>query len=146
MLKYPSLRGRARYTRTKGSVMSQDESATAAGRSRPEGAESPFLRALKWIGLDLSGPDRSSTLQIGIYALLVFVPVAIAARLLGLSQLWLFITSAAAIVPLAKILGNATEELALRVGSGVGGLLNATFGNAVELIIAFFALQAGLYD
>ena len=117
--------------------MSQDESATAAGRSRPEGAESPFLRALKWIGLDLSGPDRSSTLQIGIYALLVFVPVAIAARLLGLSQLWLFITSAAAIVPLAKILGNATEELALRVGSGVGGLLNATFGNAVELIIAF---------
>ncbi|HUS16437.1 MAG TPA: calcium/proton exchanger, partial [Chloroflexia bacterium] len=51
-----------------------------------------------------------------------------------------------AIIPLAKILGTATEELASRVGSGVGGLLNATFGNATELIIAIVALNAGLTE
>ncbi|MFL5732909.1 MAG: calcium/proton exchanger [Chloroflexia bacterium] len=125
--------------------MSQDES-TSTAAPHPRGAQSPFLKALEWIGLDLSGPERSSSLLIGIYALLIFIPVAIAVRLLNLGELWLFITSAAAIIPLAKILGTATEELAVRVGSGIGGLLNATFGNAVEMIIAFFALQAGLYE
>jgi Ca2+:H+ antiporter len=125
----------------------EDERAGPSTATRSEGARQPaLLRALDWIGLDLSGPDRSSNLQIGIYALLVFIPVALAVWLLRLGELWLFVTSAAAIVPLAKMLGTATEELALRVGSGVGGLLNATFGNAVELIIAFFALQEGLYE
>jgi Ca2+:H+ antiporter len=107
---------------------------------------SPLITALEWIGLDMSGPDRSSKLLIGIYALLVFIPAAVIVRLFHLGDLWLFVTSAAAIVPLAKILGTATEELALRVGAGIGGLLNATFGNAVEMIIAIFALQAGLYE
>lgn len=106
----------------------------------------PFLRALAYIGLDMTGPGRSSILQIIIYALLIFVPITLAVKFLHLGELWLFISAAAAIIPLAKILGTATEELAIRVGSGVGGLLNATFGNAVEMIIAFFALQAGLYD
>ncbi len=106
----------------------------------------PFLRALSYIGLDMTGPERASIFQIAIYALLLFIPIAFIVKLLGLSELWLFITSAAAIIPLAKILGAATEELALRVGAGIGGLLNATFGNAVEMIIAFFALQAGLYE
>jgi Ca2+:H+ antiporter len=106
----------------------------------------PLLRALAWIGLDLTGPERASILQIAIYALLVFIPIALAVRFLHLGEVWLFITAAAAIIPLAKILGTATEELALRVGSGIGGLLNATFGNAVEMIIAFFALQAGLFE
>ena len=115
----------------------------------PEQAQatrSPFLRALAWIGLDLTGPDRASIFQIAIYALLVFIPVALAVRFLHLGEVWLFVTASLAIIPLAKILGTATEELALRVGSGVGGLLNATFGNAVEMIIAFFALQAGLFE
>ncbi|MCG8469063.1 MAG: cation transporter, partial [Gemmatimonadetes bacterium] len=58
----------------------------------------------------------------------------------------LFITSAIAIIPLAGIMGKATEHLAERVGAGLGGLLNATFGNAAELIIAIFALRAGLTD
>ncbi len=107
---------------------------------------SPFIKALEWIGLDLKGPDKSSILQIVIYAMLVFVPAAFAAKLLGLSNLWLFFTSVPAIIPLAKILSHATEQLALRVGAGIGGLLSATFGNAVEMIIAFFALQAGLFD
>lgn len=122
------------------------ETDMAAPEPHPSGAGSPFLRLLAWIGLDLTGPGRSSVLQIGIYALLVFIPVALAVRLLHLGDVWLFITASAAIIPLAKILGTATEELALRVGPGVGGLLNATFGNAVEMIIAFFALQAGLYE
>lgn len=106
----------------------------------------PLLRALAYIGLDMTGPGKSSILQMAIYSLLIFVPIAFLAKLLHWSELWLFITSAAAIIPLAKILGTATEELALRVGSGIGGLLNATFGNAVEMIIAFFALQKGLFD
>jgi Ca2+:H+ antiporter len=101
---------------------------------------------LEWIGLDLTGDGRSSGLQIAIYSLLIFFPVALAVKLLNAGGPWLFITSAAAIIPLAKILSTATEHLVVRVGPGVGGLLNATFSNAVEMIIAFFALQAGLYD
>lgn len=60
--------------------------------------------------------------------------------------LWIFAASGLAIVPLAGWMGRATEHLAVRTGEGVGGLLNATFGNAAELIIAFSALRAGLYD
>lgn len=76
--------------------------------------------------------------------LLVFVPVSIIVDVLALPDLWLFITSAIAIVPLAGLIGEATEQLADRVGPGIGGLLNASFGNATELIIAAFALSAGL--
>ncbi len=79
-----------------------------------------------------------------IYLLLLFVPVSIAAELLHWNPTIVFVTSMLAIVPLAKTMGYATEEIALRTGPGLGGLLNATFGNAVELIIAFFALRAGL--
>ena len=59
---------------------------------------------------------------------------------------WIFVTSCLAIIPLAGLMGKATEHLAERVGEGIGGLLNATFGNAAELIIAIMALRAGLYD
>jgi len=79
--------------------------------------------------------------------LLVFVPVAVALKYLQPeSHTAIFITSALAIVPLAGWLGSATEHLASKTGEGVGGLLNATFGNAAELIIALVALQKGLYD
>jgi len=57
-----------------------------------------------------------------------------------------FACAALAIIPLAGLMGEATESLAARLGAGVGGLLNATFGNAAELIIALVALQRGLYD
>jgi Ca2+:H+ antiporter len=78
--------------------------------------------------------------------LLVFVPVAIGLELLAPDRhLLVFLVSALAIVPLAGWMGRATEQLASRLGEGVGGLLNATFGNAAELIIAFAALRAGLY-
>ncbi|PZS00573.1 MAG: cation transporter, partial [Candidatus Chloroheliales bacterium] len=78
--------------------------------------------------------------------MLVFVPIAFIVGFAHLGGIWEFLTSALAIIPMAKLLGTATEELAARVGSGLGGLLNATFGNATELIIAFFALQAGLTE
>jgi Ca2+:H+ antiporter len=72
--------------------------------------------------------------------LLVLAPVAIAIRLLGAPDLAIFLTSAAAIVPLAGMIGRATEQLALHMGSRIGGLVNATFGNVTELIIAVFLI------
>ena len=79
--------------------------------------------------------------------LLGFTPLAIALHYLAPSHHGLiFITAAIAILPLAGWLGWATEQLADRSGEGVGGLLNATFGNAAELIIALAALRAGLHD
>jgi Ca2+:H+ antiporter len=78
--------------------------------------------------------------------LLIFVPVALVLRFWpGLSNpTALFVCSAIAIVPVAGWIGRATEELATRMGEGLGGLLNATFGNAAELIIAGIALSKGL--
>ena len=78
--------------------------------------------------------------------LLIFVPVAILLKFLApTSHIFIFVTACLAIVPLAGWLGRATEELAHHTGEGVGGLLNATFGNAAELILAIMALQKGLY-
>ena len=78
--------------------------------------------------------------------LLVFVPIAIALRLWPAisNPTALFICSAIAIIPVAGWIGKATEALASRMGEGLGGLLNATFGNAAELIIAGIALSKGL--
>lgn len=79
--------------------------------------------------------------------LLVFVPAALALRyLFDADPTWIFVMSAVAIIPLAGLLGLATEKLADHFGVGVGGLLNATFGNAAELIISVIALRAGMYD
>jgi Ca2+:H+ antiporter len=76
--------------------------------------------------------------------LLAFVPATVVAELLEAPHLLLFALSALAILPLAGQIGTATETVAERLGPGVGGLLNATFGNAAELIISLFALAAGL--
>ena len=78
--------------------------------------------------------------------LLIFVPIAIVLELMHAGPTLIFVTSCLAIIPLAGVMGKATEHLAERVGEGIGGLLNATFGNAAELIIAIVALRAGLYD
>lgn len=79
--------------------------------------------------------------------LLLFVPVAVGLEHLAPERyLLVFATSCLAILPLAGWMGRATEQLAERMGEGVGGLLNATFGNAAELIIALTALRAGLHD
>ena len=78
--------------------------------------------------------------------LLVFVPIAAGLHYLRPdSHTLIFITAALAIVPLAGWLGRATEHIAERTSEGVGGLLNATFGNAAEMIIAIVAMQRGLH-
>jgi Ca2+:H+ antiporter len=79
-------------------------------------------------------------------SLLVFIPVTFIAEYLSAPALWLFIFSALAIVPLAKYIGESTEELTVYTGPALGGLMNATFGNATELIIGIMALHAGLIE
>ena len=79
-------------------------------------------------------------------ALLVFVPLAIGASFAGVSPVVVFFLAAIAVLPLAKYIGESTEELSSRTSPAVGGLLNATFGNATELIIGIFALKAGLIE
>ena len=91
-------------------------------------------------------PRRRSWWRPRLDWLLAFVPVAIAYRYVPSleNSTVLFIVSCLAIVPLAGWMGRATEHLAEHVGPGVGGLLNATFGDAAELIIGLFALSKGL--
>ncbi|BAY59959.1 calcium/cation antiporter [Calothrix brevissima NIES-22] len=78
--------------------------------------------------------------------LLLFIPVSLAAHYLEWGELVVFITAGLAILPLAAWMGTATEEIAVVVGPSLGGLLNATFGNATELIIALVALNAGFVN
>jgi Ca2+:H+ antiporter len=78
-----------------------------------------------------------------LYALLVFVPIAAYLAKAHGSPTAVFLTSCLAILPLAGLMGEATENLAHHTGPNVGGLLNAAFGNAAELIIAFMALRHG---
>ena len=89
-----------------------------------------------------SGLRLDNALQL----LLVFIPLAAAAEWLHWGPLPVFAFACLAIIPLAGLMGGATERLAARLGAGVGGLLNATFGNAAELIIALVAIRQGLYD
>lgn len=74
------------------------------------------------------------------------VPAAVALYFTHADPLWVFLTGALGILPLAGLMGQATEQLAERTGPTLGGLLNATFGNAAELIIAIVALRAGLVE
>lgn len=78
--------------------------------------------------------------------LLIFVPIAAAIRFVPAwhNELALFICAGLAIIPVAGLMGEATSALAARMGEGIGGLLNATFGNAAELIIALMALRKGM--
>jgi len=78
-----------------------------------------------------------------IYALLVFVPLAVVAELAHWSPGLILISSALGMIPLAGLMGEATEELAALTGPKLGGFLNATLGNAAELIITIVALNAG---
>lgn len=81
-----------------------------------------------------------------LYLLLVCLPVSLISKYLGGPPLLTFGAAALGVVPLAEIVGQATENLAARTGPRLGGFLNATFGNAAELIITFFAIRAGLLD
>ncbi len=83
---------------------------------------------------------------VSLNTLLLFGAVAVLLRASGGDDVAIFATSALAIIPLAGLIGQATEEIAARVGPRIGGLLNATLGNAAELIITIFALRAGLVE
>src|SRR5918997_601206 len=80
------------------------------------------------------------------YLLVPFIPIAIVLELAHASATLIFAASALGVIPTAALMGRATEELAARAGPGIGGFLNVTFGNAPELIIAFFALREGLLE
>jgi Ca2+:H+ antiporter len=80
------------------------------------------------------------------YLLAPLIPIAVALELVHASATVIFATAALGIIPTAALMGRATEELAARSGPGIGGLLNVTFGNAPELIIALFALNQGLQE
>ena len=85
-------------------------------------------------------------LKPSVYWLFVMAPVAIALEKSGAKDSMVFFATALSIIPIAKLIGTSTENLAHHTGDAIGGLLNATFGNLPELIIAVIALQAGLYD
>lgn len=81
-----------------------------------------------------------------INPLLLLVPLTVALHISGTNETWLFVGSALSIIPLAKLMGDATEQLAESLGPAMGGFLNATLGNAPEIIISLFALKAGLVE
>src|SRR5262245_28064488 len=87
-----------------------------------------------------------SLLRPSLNWLLAFIPVSIALDSAHASEPVLFVAAALAIVPIARLIVLATEQIAVRTGDAIGGLLNATFGNAPELIIALVALRAGFFD
>ena len=79
--------------------------------------------------------------------LLIFIPIAILLEhAWPQAYTWIFFAACVAIIPIARLIVQATEHIAVRTGDAVGGLLNATFGNAPELIISVVALKAGLFD
>ena len=85
--------------------------------------------------------------KIGLKLLLVFIPVTLTLEhLVPDRPALVFLAAALGIVPLAGLIVQSTEQIAHRTGDAIGGLLNATFGNAPELIIAVVALRAGLID
>src|SRR6187401_946927 len=88
----------------------------------------------------------SNILKPGIHWLFAFIPIAIVLEQSHASAPLIFFSAALAIVPIARMIGNSTEHLATYTGDAVGGLLNATFGNLPELIIATIALKAGLHQ
>ncbi|MBI2804287.1 MAG: calcium/proton exchanger [Planctomycetes bacterium] len=78
-----------------------------------------------------------------LYWLLLAIPLAAGLEWTHQGKVWVFLAACLAIIPLAGLMGRATENLAVTMGPSIGGLLNATFGNAAELIIALFALSKG---
>ena len=85
-------------------------------------------------------------LKPSVHWLFVFIPVSVAMEHLHVPPTMLFFSAALAIVPIARLIVLSTEQISTRTGDAVGGLLNATFGNAPELIIALVALKAGFPD
>jgi Ca2+:H+ antiporter len=110
----------------------------------PAPGESPLASKPPSVG-KLAPPPREK-LSWWRYILLAAVPAAIVLNYTHQSPVLVFIVACLGVLPLAGFMGEATEHIAARTGPAMGGLLNATFGNAAELIIAIVALQAGLIE
>lgn len=85
-------------------------------------------------------------LKPSVFWLFIFIPITIVLEKLAASDSLVFFSAALSIIPIAKLIGESTENLAHYTGDAIGGLLNATFGNAPELIIAIVALNSGLHE
>jgi Ca2+:H+ antiporter len=110
----------------------------------------PFIVERKKLAKGFYSPSIKQTiiqkLRIGkvFYLLLMFIPISLLLYLFTKEESLIFLTSVLAIVPLARIMGYTTKEISLQTNPTVSGLFSATFGNAIELIIAILALRAGL--
>src|SRR5678815_4987025 len=96
--------------------------------------------------VDHKGLLGAISLKPSINWLLIFIPVSLGLEAAHAPAPVLFFSAALSIVPIAALIVRSTEQLATRTGDAIGGLLNATFGNAPELIIALVALRAGFFD
>lgn len=92
--------------------------------------------------METAAPARRFKIE-PLNLLLIAIPIAFVLRFGNFAPMWVFVASCVAVIPLAGLMGRATENLAETLGAGIGGLLNATFGNAAELIIALAALFKG---
>jgi Ca2+:H+ antiporter len=81
-----------------------------------------------------------------LYLLIIFTPIAVALEFVHADDIIIFVIAAIALIPLAKLIGDSTEHLSIHYGTSLGSLLNVTFGNAAEIIIAIVAINAGLLD
>jgi Ca2+:H+ antiporter len=106
---------------------------------QPEFAEQEALARIEW-ARTMSRKDRF------LLQMLVFVPICLTLDWAHANPMVVFITAGLAIIPLAAWIANFTEAIASVIGSSLGGLLNASFGNATELIVSIVALRAGLVD
>jgi Ca2+:H+ antiporter len=81
-----------------------------------------------------------------LYLLIIFTPIAVALEFVHADHIIIFVIAAIALIPLAKLIGDSTEHLSIHYGTSLGSLLNVTFGNAAEIIIAIVAINAGLLE
>ncbi|KAI9780271.1 MAG: hypothetical protein M1839_006831 [Geoglossum umbratile] len=129
LVEKPSVRKRLLGTLGRGDTMGQEVARAQTTESTKRRRKFTF-----W------GQIRATVFSSWINILFVFAPAGIIVNYLHVSPVVIFVVNFIAIIPLAAMLSYATEELALRVGETLGGLLNATFGNAVELIVSILAL------
>ncbi|MBK5652919.1 MAG: calcium/proton exchanger, partial [Rhizobium sp.] len=122
---------------TNGSL--SDEHTPLIGRTQNHENESRFSTIPKHV-IHLTYATLASNY---VNVLLVFVPLGIIAGIMGWNPTAVFVLNFIAIIPLAALLSFATEELSAKLGQTLGGLMNATFGNAVELIVSIVALKQG---
>ena len=113
---------------------------------RAETRESPEIEERRPPSVGKLAPKPRPKISWTRMLFLLAVPVSIGLNYAHASPLLVFVTACLGVLPLAGFMGEATEQIAARSGPTLGGLLNATFGNAAELIIAIVALQAGLID